>query len=319
MAKDYYSMLGVAKAATAAEIGKAFKKLARKYHPDVNPGDKKAEEKFKDISEAYEVLSNKDKRKKYDTYGSADFEGFPGGGYSRTYTYNPFEGGQAKYGGGFNVDDLSDIFGDLFGMGGVQAKRKRGYGKTYRPAYQKVPSKGKDLHFSIDLDFLDALKGCEKKIRLSNGVTFKVKIPAGVSDGSKIRLAGKGEPGLFGGAAGDLFIEPKIKSHPHFRRKGNDIEIDLPITLTEAIEGGKVKVPIIDGSVEMKIPAGSQSGQKMRLKGKGVKDLKTKARGDQYVIFQVKLPDKLDAKTKEEILKGIKGKEKNPRAKFWTK
>jgi len=319
MAKDYYKMLGVSKTASQADIGKAFKKLARKYHPDVNPGDKKAEETFKGISEAYEVLSNKDKRKKYDTYGSVDVGGFPGGGgRSYTYTYNPFEGGQAKYGREFDFNDLSDIFGDVFGgMGGVKGGQKRRPGRTYGPQYQRAPIKGKDLHFSISLDLLDAIKGCEKKVKLSNGVTFKVKIPAGVSDGSKIRLAGKGEPGHNGGSPGDLFIEPKIKSHPFFRRKEDDIELDLPLNLSEALAGAKVKVPTINGSVEMKIPAGSQSGQKMRLKGKGAKNLKTKKLGDQYVILQVRVPENLDVKTKEEVLQSIKGKEKDPRKHFW--
>ena len=320
MAKDYYSTLGVPRSSSKSDISKAFKKLARKYHPDVNPGDKKAEEKFKDISEAYEVLSNKDKRKKYDTYGSVDFEGFPGGGKSYSYTYNPFErGGQAKYGGGFDMNDLNDIFGDLFGSVGGAGKKKqrRSYGRVYGPGFQESAVKGKDLHFSIELDFLDALKGCEKKIRLSNGANFKVKIPAGVSGGSKIRLAGKGEPGINGGSAGDLFIEPKIKAHSFFRRKGHDIELDLPLTLSEALEGAKIKVPTIDGSVEMKIPAGSQSGQKMRLKGKGVKDLKTKKKGDQYVVLQVKIPDKMDSKLKDKILENLKGKEKDPRNHFW--
>lgn len=328
MAKDYYQTLGLSRGVPASEISRAFKKLARKYHPDINPGDKRAEEKFKEISEAYEVLSNPDKRKKYDAFGSVDFEGFPGskgapfGGGGRTYTYtsNPFEGGGAKYGSDFDLGDLSDMFGDLFGgagLGGQKRRRKRGFDFDYGRAHSAQARQGKDLHFSVDLDFLDALNGCKKKIRLSNGVSFKVKIPAGVSSGSKIRLAGKGEPGFNGGQAGDLFIEPRVKPHAYFRRKGDDVLVDVPITLTEAIEGAKVGVPTVDGMVSLKIPAGSQSGQKLRLKGKGAINIKTKSRGDQYVILQVKVPENLDSKAKEEIKKIIKKKEKDPRAKLW--
>ncbi|HLB59731.1 MAG TPA: J domain-containing protein [Bdellovibrionota bacterium] len=165
----------------------------------------------------------------------------------------------------------------------------------------------------MNLDFLDAVKGCEKTIRLSQGLSFKVKIPAGINIGSKIRLTGKGEPGVSGGEMGDLYIEPRILPHPYFRRNGDDIEVDLPITVTETLEGGKVKVPTIDGMVEMKIPAGAQSGQKLRLKGKGVENRQTATKGDQYVILEVHLPKNLDAKTKEELLNLLKNKEPNLR------
>lgn len=288
MSKDYYHILGVARTASDEEISKAFKKLARKYHPDVNPGDKKAEDRFKEISEAYEVLSNKEKRQKYDAFGSADFEGFS----------NPFQGGRVKYSTHFDMDDLGDIFGDVFGGGMAGTGRKR---------------KGKDLVFSIPLDFLEAVQGCEKKIRLSNNVTFNVKIPPGVDSTDKIRLAGKGEPGLAGGSAGDLYIQPQVEPHPCFRRNGFDIELDLPLTLSEALSGARIKVPTIDGEVELKIPAASQSGQKLRLKGKGIYHKKTKTRGDQYVILQIRLPQNLDARTREELLSLLEGKEKNPR------
>ncbi|MDO8520399.1 MAG: J domain-containing protein [Deltaproteobacteria bacterium] len=304
MAKDYYQSLGLSRGASAEDVSRGFKKLARKHHPDLNPGDKKAEEKFKEISEAYEVLSNPEKKKKYDMYGSVDFEGFPGGGGGY--------GGGGKSSGGFDINDLGDIFGDLFGGGGVRSPRgrarKSGFG--YQPMGVE---KGKDLHFSIQLDFVEAVKGAEKTIRLPNGVGFKVKIPAGVTDGAKIRLSGKGEPGLHGGEAGDLYIEAKIAPHAHFRRDGDDIEMDLPITVTEVLEGGKIRVPTLEGVVELKIPTGAQSGQKMRLKGKGAPNMKTKAHGDLYVILQIKLPDSLDDKTKKSLIEMLKKKEKNPR------
>jgi len=312
MAQDYYATLGVPKGSSVDDIRKAFKKLARKYHPDVNPGDKKAEDQFKKISEAYEVLSNPEKKKKYDTYGTADFEGFPGGG-GRSYTYTqggPFGGGR---GGSaqFDMGDLGDIFGDIFtgGFGGATGAGGGRSRRTYTRGAQYAPIRGKDLNFTLDLDFIEAVQGCEKKIRLANGVAFNVRIPAGVHEGGKIRLAGKGEPGHNGGEAGDLFIVPAIKPHAYFRRDGLNIEMDLPITLEEAFEGAKIKVPTIDGTIELKIPAGIQSGQKMRLKGKGILDAKTKVQGDQFVIIQIKYPADLDEASKKTIIDLLKGKQ----------
>lgn len=302
MSKDYYQILGVSRTASDEEINKVFKKLARKYHPDMNQGDKKAEDRFKEISEANEVLSNKEKRKKYDAFGSADFEGFS----KNPFQGDPFQGGRVKYSTHFDMDDLGDLFGDVFGAG--MGSKRRGFG--FETA---EPRRGKDLVFSIPLDFLEAVQGCEKKIRLSNHVTFNVKIPPGVDSTDKIRLAEKGEPGLGGGPAGDLYIQPQVEPHPCFRRNGFDIELDLPLTLSEALTGTRIKVPTIDGEVELKIPAGSQSGQKLRLKGKGIHHKKTKTRGDQYVILQIRLPQNLDARTQKELLSLLEGTEKSPR------
>jgi molecular chaperone DnaJ len=307
MAGDYYAELGVSKTASKEEISKAFKKLARQYHPDVNPGNSEAEEKFKKISEAYQVLSDEKKRKEYDRFGGSGFGGFDPGGFGGDGGYN------VRYStGGINMDDLGDIFGDIFGGasgGGFGFKSARSSGRGYQS-----PKKGQDLFFSISLDFLDAVNGAEKKIRLSNGSVIKVKIPAGVHEGGKIRIPGKGEPGIMGGAPGDLLIEPSIKSHPYFRRKDNDIEMDLPITLTEAIEGAKVKVPTIHGDVDLKIPANSQSGKRMRLKEKGI--IKKNAKGDHYIILQVIIPQNLDRKSRKELLELLKDKESDPRSYF---
>jgi len=168
-------------------------------------------------------------------------------------------------------------------------------------------------HFSIQLDLLESLKGTEKTIRLPNGVAFKVKIPPGVADGAKIRLSGRGEPGVHGGEAGDLYIEPRILPHPYLRREGDDLVMDLPITVTEALEGGKIRVPTLAGAVEMKIPASAQSGQKLRLKGKGAFNMKTKKEGDLYVTLQIRIPEDLDAKTRQTLIELLKKKEKNPR------
>lgn len=305
MNKDYYEILGVSRDSSVEDVRKSFKRLARKYHPDMNKGDKKAEERFKEISEAYDVLSDPKKKKNYDAYGHANFESAPRGGqYSYTTTQSP-------------DFDLGDIFGDIFGgaaagRGGRPRRRQQGFG--FDPTHQ--PARGRDLHFSVDLDFLDAAKGCEKTIRLSNGAKFKVKIPSGIADASKIRLASKGEPGLYGGEAGDLYIEPHVKTHPYFRRSGDDIELDVPITLTEALEGARVRVPTLDGSVQLTIPPNAQSGQKLRLGGKGIFNTKTKSTGDQYVILQIQIPKTLDAKTKKELLKIIGHLESDPRAHF---
>lgn len=313
MARDYYQILGIDRKASADEVSKAFKKLARQYHPDVNQGNKAAEEKFKEASEAYEVLSSVEKRKKYDAYGSAAFDG---GASSQSGPYgNPFSGA----GGGFSSDDLGDIFGDLFsGMNVNQSgRRRRSTGFGARGARPTPPQRGRDLVFSIELDFLEAANGSEKTIRLPNGTSFKVKIPAGVHEGGKIRLSGKGEPGHYGGESGDLLIEPKILPHPFFRRKDFDIEINLPIRIREAIEGAKVRVPTISGTVDLKLAAGSQSGQKLRLKEKGVYNAKTKKFGDQYVVLHVMMPQHLAADQKEQLLKLLESMEDDPRKDLW--
>lgn len=320
MAKDFYKVLGVPKGASKDEIRKAFKKLARQYHPDVNPGDKKAEDKFKEISEAYDVLSDEKKRKKYDTYGSADFDGFGGGPgrSSRSYysSYNPYESSN-KYSTQFEFGDLGDIFGDIFGAGaGAQAgthQSRRSAG--FNPAYeQNSARKGRDLSFTIDLDLNEAVAGCEKKIRLPNGTTFKVKIPEGVESGSKVRLSGKGEPGYNGGPAGDLFIIPQIKEHEYFKREGDDLYLHLPISVVEALKGAKIKVPTLDGAVNMKIPAQAQSGQKLRLKEKGVPNIKTKKRGDLYIILEVKVPKDLSEKDVEALEKILQSSKEDIRS-----
>lgn len=310
MNKDYYQVLGVSRSASKDEIRKAFKQLARKYHPDVNKGDRGAEEKFKSLSEAYEVLSDDEKRKKYDMFGSADFQGFPGGGGTYTHTSGPFSGS-----GNVNFEDLGDIFGDLFGnMGPSPFQRRRGRGATQRTAQ---PQKGRDFHYKIDLDFLEAVQGCEKNIRVNN-LTLKVKIPEGIHHGGKIRLAGKGEPGLYGGEHGDLYIETQVGPHPYFIREGDDIHLTLPLTLIEALNGTQVKVPTIDGAVTLKIPPHSQNGQRLRLKNKGALSMKTKVRGDQLVILEVRLPDRLDKKTSKQITEILEDKQPDPRVGLWN-
>ncbi|MBI4594917.1 MAG: molecular chaperone DnaJ [Candidatus Tectomicrobia bacterium] len=343
--RDYYEILGLNRNATDKELKKAYRKLARKYHPDVNPGDKGAESKFKEISEAYQVLSDPQKRKKYDQVGhqafQADFDpsawsGYGGRGFD---IFEDLKGG--KFGG------FGDIFGDIFNRG---ERQTRG-----------TPHRGADINYSMELSFEDAVKGittyininrstacpdcrgtglssqgtqvcpdckgtgriqsrtpffpgvqacprcqgtgrfntnpcskCFGQGKISKTEKIAVKIPPGVDSGSRIRVSGKGEAGPNGGPEGDLYITTKVQSHPYFERKGNNIYLELPITISEAILGTKITVPTIDGKTTVTIPQGVQSGQKLRLQGKGVPILAGKGRGDQYITIKIAVPTKLD-------------------------
>lgn len=297
MAKDYYKVLGIERKATNADIKQVFKKLARQYHPDVNPDNKAAEARFKEISEAYEVLGDEKKRTQYDQVGSFDFGSRgPQNPYSQNYWQNVH----------FSDVDLDDIFGDIFGFGGAKRGRRRGqvnhdFGRGTRQGSRA----GSDIHWKLPISFMEAVNGTEKQILLSDGKKIKVKIPAGMDTGSKIRLAGKGNPGVLGGESGDLIIESEVKSHEYFKRENDDIHLHVDVSFLEALKGAKIKVPTISVSVELKIPVGSQSGQVMRLKGKGVKSLKGSEYGDQFIHLQVKYPANLSDKDSTEIAKII--------------
>lgn len=298
--KDFYKTLGVSRSASPEEIKAAYRKLAKKYHPDVNKGDKTAEEKFKDISEAYDVLSDKKKREEYDMFGAAGVGAGagPGGGQYRYYgaggqpppdfDFSSFFGGGRASAGGYNQtfteEDLGNIFGDIFGRGGAQG---------FRGTREKGPIKGADRYYTMEIDFVDAALGKTTKISLPNGKTttkINVKIPAGVNSGSKIRLAGKGEPSPNKGKPGDLYIEVQVRPHPYFTREGDDIYLDVPITLKEAVAGASIDVPTLTGKINMKIPPGTQGGQKFRLKGKGVVHRKGSGQGDQFVVTHIRIP-----------------------------
>ncbi|MBU0506747.1 MAG: J domain-containing protein [bacterium] len=292
MSQDYYKVLGVKKTASHDEIKTAFKKLARKYHPDVNP-EKSAEAKFKEASEAYEVLGDAKKRKQYDTMGSFNFGSRgPQNPYSENYWQNA----------NMNEIDIEDIFGDIFGFGGPKRGRRTKTNFDFG-GFSNRRAAGSDAQWTLPLDFLSCVNGFEQQILTSDGKKIKVKIPAGVDNGSKIRLTGKGNPGVGGGKPGDLIIEIKMEPHAQFTRDGNDIHINLDVALKDAIHGTTVKVPTVSGNVDIKIPADSQSGQKMRLKGKGAKNMRTGQTGDQYVHLIVKYPVGMKKKDKEEILK----------------
>ncbi|MFV0444185.1 MAG: DnaJ C-terminal domain-containing protein [Planctomycetaceae bacterium] len=302
MALDYYQVLGVARRATEDEIRKAFKRLARENHPDLKPNDAAAAERFKQANEAYEVLSDAEKRKQYDTFGSAwkhaSKQGagpFPGG--------NPFGGGQPVdidlgdlFGGGEGGIDLGDLFGGR--GGGRRAGRHR----------RSAAAKGGDLRTEINIPFTMAATGGDYDVHLSrNGTpeTLTVKVPAGVRDGGTIRLAGQGESGTNGGPAGDLLITMHLAAHPYFRREGNDVYLDVPLTITEAALGTKVDVPTLtEGTVTLTIPAGTSSGAKLRLKGKGFPDLKTHDHGDQYAVVKI-VPPKHPSPRVRELLEHL--------------
>jgi molecular chaperone DnaJ len=340
--KDLYEVLGVGRKASADEVKKAYRKLARKHHPDVNPGNKQAEERFKEISFANDVLSDPDKRKIYDEFG---FEGLQSGfDADRARQYREWQSSGGAEGPGFgkysSFEDVFSDLGDLFG----------GRGRGFRG-----PGRGADLEYSLELDLLDAVRGATRTITLRRPVAcpqcggaggkgatvcpqcegtgqvrvgagpiafgracprcsgtgrvysepcprcgasgrvdevdrLSVKIPAGVDEGSKIRLAGKGEAGYNGGPPGDLFINVRLRPHPFLERRGQDLYLDLPVTVGEATLGASVTVPTPDGDVSLRVPPGSQSGQRLRLRGRGVKDAKGNAPGDLYVRLLVQVP-----------------------------
>jgi len=266
MAKDPYKLLGVSKSASDDEIRKAYRKLAKKYHPDVNKDKPQMAEKFKEISAAYTLLTDKDMKKRYDS-GQVDGSGqqqspFGGGGRS---PFNTGFGGMGGMGGGGRRasmgggDDMAELFSSLFGMnmGGMQG----GMQQRRRPA-----QKGADIRYKITLPFIDAITGGTKK--LTGGLT--VKIPKGAEEGQVLRVVGKGKPGVNGGPKGDAKVEISIKPHKHFTRDGNKLRLILPISLKEAVTGDAVSVPLPGGDVELKIPKGANTGQKLRLKGKGI-------------------------------------------------
>lgn len=349
--RDYYEVLGIQKGASEAELKKAYRAMAKKYHPDVNPGDKTAEANFKEVNEAYEVLSDPEKRSRYDQFGHAGtdpngFGGFNGGGF----------------GGGFGGFDVGDIFESFFGgsaFGGGRGRAKNG------------PQKGADLKYSMEISFEEAAFGVEKVITISkmeacskcggsgakpgtsastcsrcngsgqvqtkqntpfgqfvssktcdachgegkiisdpcpacngkgklrNNIKKTINIPAGIDDGQTISLRGEGDPGTKGGPNGDLFINIKVKSHSLFKRQGNDVLCDVPITFTQAALGAEIEVPTIDGRVKYTVPEGTQTGDVFRLKGKGIPFLRGSGRGDQYVKVGIEVPKKLNEKQKE--------------------
>ena len=300
--RDYYEVLGVSKNASDDEIKKAYRKLAIKYHPDKNPGNKEAEEKFKEISEAHEVLSDKQKRARYDQFGHAGVNGAAGGAYG-----NPFGGGN-PFGQGFNFNGqefhfdfggggLDDILGNIFGFGGGGHRRNM---------------RGADYRTQITIDFKEAIFGTTKSLNIE-GKTLKVKIPAGIDDGMSIRLKGRGGPapeGVSGGEKGDLYVLVRVKSHKTLTREGTLILSEEKISMVDAALGCEVEVETVDGPITMKVPAGTQSGTPFKLSGHGVPFRADGDRGPHIVTIIVETPKNLSRKQRE-LLEQFKAAKKH--------
>lgn len=310
--RDYYEVLGIKKGADDEAIKKAYRKLAKKYHPDMNANNPDAEEKFKEVTEAYNVLSDKEKRKLYDQFGHAAFEsgadtsgfhGNPNGSYQEFH----FEGG-----------DMEDIFKDLFGEGfSGQGFSGQGFGgQNFRGSYyqdgfqngfgRKTAQNGRDITAKVNVSFDEAAFGCDKVIQFQNPdgtmQSLQVHIPAGIDSGKKIRLQGKGTPGVNGGAPGSMLLEVIVGKKAGFERKGQDVYTTANIPFVTAVLGGDVIVPTLYGNVSCKIKEGTQSGTKIRLRGKGIVSMKNpQIKGDQYVTIQIQVPRHLSSEAKKKL------------------
>ncbi|MDO4637377.1 MAG: molecular chaperone DnaJ [Lautropia sp.] len=362
--RDYYNVLGVGKNATDEEIKKAYRKMAMKYHPDRNPGDKQAEEKFKEVGEAYDVLSDRGKRDAYDRYGHAGVDGMAGGG----------AGAGAGGFGGF-AEAFGDIFGDIFGGGSGRGGANQAYrGADLRYAMEitleqaangyeteiRIPSwencttcKGSGAKpgtkpqtcgtchgqgqvrmqqgfFSVQQTcptchgsgkiVQDPCESCEGLGRIKKTKTLQVKVPAGIDDGMRIRSAGNGEPGTNGGSAGDLYVEIRIKEHPVFRRDGDDLHCDVPISMVTAALGGTIQVPTLGGSAEIELPEGVQPGKVFRLRNKGIKGIRSQMNGDLYAHISVEVPVRLTDKQKQmlrELEQSLSDARHSPQTRSW--
>ncbi|RII28534.1 MAG: integrase [Geobacter sp.] len=294
-ARDYYEVLGLKKGATPAEIKKAYRKLAVKYHPDKNPGNKEAEDRFKEINEAYAVLSDPKKKEQFDQFGSAGFHQR----FSQEDIFRGFDVGDIFKDAGLGSDD---IFSRIFG-GGFQQRGGFGYGGGRR-------SKGEDLSMELTVSFREAFSGCEKRVAFARGgerEELSVKIPAGVDTGARLRVQGKGGPGRGGGQAGDLYLDIKVASDPQFHREGDDIVVERLLRFSEAALGTSMEVPTLEGTKRIKVPAGIQPGTKIRLKGQGFPRMGTDVRGDLFVRINVQVPEQLTG-TQRELLEQLAGK-----------
>lgn len=338
--RDYYDILGVKKTATEAELKRAYRKLARKFHPDVNPGNPKAEGQFKEVQQAYDVLTDKQKREIYDQVGH---EAFVHGGAAPGPAGPAGQPGQrvnvadlgdifrrAQQGGApgaqrVNIDNeymtegrVEDLFEQLFSQGFGESRSWQGspFGARER---KSVRRKGADRQHGVSITFEEAYRGKEMTLQDRKGERLKVALPAGIDSGGKVRLAGKGEPGINGGPPGDLIIHVTVQDHPYFERRGDNIYLTAPITITEAALSATIEVPTMDGLVQMKVPAGTKSGQELRLRGKGFPHQAGIGRGDQFVHLEIVIPQTLDMRSRELLREFALLNPHNPRIGRWSK
>jgi curved DNA-binding protein len=318
--RDYYEVLGVARDATTDAIKKAYRGLARKFHPDMNPGDKTAAAHFNEVQQAYDVLSDQEKRARYDQFGHAAFDGMaaagarPGGSEWTVHYGEP----------GFEGVDLSDLFSNL----GRGAHGDSGAGSIFEDLLGRVrPGRagrqragGRGLEAKLSIPFLTAVQGGETTIQVDRGgktESLVVKIPPGIDTGAKLRLKGQGEPGTKGSPPGDLTIVVQVEPHPSFTREGRNLSVEVPISVSEAILGAKVDVPTVSGMKSLTIPAGSSSGRKLRLKGQGIPASPGKPEGDLYVVLKVVVPKSVDAASRQLVQQFAERNPSNPRAGLW--
>lgn len=378
--KDYYQTLGVKRDASPDEVRKAYRRLARKYHPDLNPGDKTAEERFKQVQEAYDILADSKKRKMFDQFGFYSESGMPGGAHQPPpgagFGFGGFDFSEGPAGGPHGGAGGGGSFSDLF---------SQFFGQQRSAQHQPVPEKGSDLEYSLSIDFWQAIRGAQVRLsihrldacgqcrgtghaggssancphchgsgnvqqmagamkfsltcprcggtgRLRNAChacrgegraqvdeSVEVRIPAGSATGSRLRVAGRGNAGSMGGPAGDLYITIRAESHALFSREGDDVHIQIPVSVTEAGLGAKIEVPTVDGRALLKIPQGTQNGQKFRLREKGIFNSRKNARGDQIVEISIQAPDIRDEKTRDLLRELARLDPRDPRAELWPK
>ena len=306
MSDDPYNILGVSNDASQAEIKKAYRKLAKKLHPDLSPGDAAKAGEFQRVGEAYDILRDPEKRRRFDA-GEIDASGHerPERQFYRQYAENNPDQRYHSTAGFEDFADTSDIFAEFFGQRGRSGEAER----------RGFAARGADIRYHLDVDFMDAASGAKRTVPLPDGQTIDLTIPAGVRDSQILRLRGKGQPGIGGGPAGDAYVEVAVKPHALFRRDGNDIEVEVPITFDEAVLGARIEVPTLTGKAAVQVPKGTSSGQRLRLKGKGIRPTRDKA-GDQVVRLKIVLPDKIDTDIEALARKWREYVHHDPRAKL---
>jgi DnaJ-class molecular chaperone len=301
MSDDLYATLGVGRNASQEDIKRAYRKLAKEMHPDLNPDKPEVGERFKQVTAAYDILSDPERRGRYDR-GEIDASGQERPQYQyRDFAEDPAAGRYYTREGFGDEEQLHDFFEGLFGG--------RGAGRGFR-----VRGRGADVSYTLPVDFLEAARGAKKRVTMADGTTIDLTIPPGVHDRQTLRLKGQGMPGFEGGEPGDAYVEVHVQPHPFFERKDQNIHMDLPVSMPEAVLGGRIEVPTIDGPVTMTVPKGSNTGTTLRLRGRGVRDQKSGQRGDQYVRLQVALPKSQDAELEEFVRRWAGDHAYDPRA-----